>query len=93
MVVTDWFNLSLYRIAKRKWFNEGAEVAHVCQRTGLPGGIETQHEQPHLLVPKQPSCDSKQPVDQSRALATRVEQRRVLTQSLREISTHIVVCG
>lgn len=38
-------------------------------RTGLPGGIETQHEEPHLLVPKQLSCNMG--LDQLRALATR----------------------
>lgn len=51
IVVTDWFNLSLYRMAEWKQVNEGKH--DLGGRTRLAGSIEAKHEQPHFLVTKE----------------------------------------
>jgi len=50
IVVTDWFNLSLYRMAEWE-VNEGKW--DLGGRTRLAGSIEAKHEQPHFLVTKE----------------------------------------
>ena len=51
IVVTDWFNLSLYRIASDR-VREYTQVGMVS-RTSLSRRIQPQHQQPHLLIPKE----------------------------------------
>ena len=58
IVVTDWFNLSLYKIA------ESTSLEHVDrhekwgQRTCLSSRVQSQHQQPHLLIAEKLSWDN-----------------------------------
>jgi hypothetical protein len=54
IVVTDWFNLSLYKIAVNAMLEHVSSGRETGVRTCLSSRVQTQHQQPHLFIAKQP---------------------------------------
>ena len=50
IVVTDWFNLSLYKIAADATSEHADRGRETGVRTCLSSRVQPQHQQPHFLV-------------------------------------------
>ena len=53
IVVTDWFNLSLYKIAGDVTLEHADSGREAGVRTCLSSRVQSQHQQPHFFIAKQ----------------------------------------